>query len=79
MIANQNLQSCDGYQVELHIEAETNRPPIRLKRADKLLEVPPTPILETLGNKLVFFLEFFLSQGFSYTPLISENMECIPM
>jgi hypothetical protein len=75
MITNQNLRSCGEYQVELHNEAKTNIPPIRLQRADKLLEVPPTPILETLGNELLFFLEFFLSQGFSYTPLISENTE----
>jgi len=74
-IASQNLRSCGGYQLELHIEAEISIPPIRLQRADKLLEVPPTPILETLGNKLLFFLEFLLCQGFSYTPVISKNME----
>jgi hypothetical protein len=72
MIANQNLRSCGGFQLETDTEAETNTPPIRLQRTDKLLEVPPTPILETLGNKLLLFLELLLSQGFSYTSLVSE-------
>ena len=58
---------------------ETNIPPIRLQRADKLLEVSPTPILETSGNKLLLFLELLLSQGLGYIPLISENMERMPM
>jgi hypothetical protein len=57
------------------METETNIPPIRLQRADKLLEVSPTPILETFGNKLLFFLELLLSQGLSYIPQISKNME----
>jgi hypothetical protein len=54
---------------------ETNIPPIRLQRADKLLEVSPTPILETFGNKLLLFLELLLSQDLSCIPLISKNME----
>jgi len=57
------------------METETNIPPIRLQRADKLLEVSPTPILETFGNKLLLFLELLLGQGLSFTPLISENIE----
>lgn len=61
--------------MRLYMETETNIPPIRLQRADKLLEVSPTPILETFGNKLLFFLELLLSQGLSYIPQISKNME----
>lgn len=57
------------------METGTNIPPIRLQCADKLLKVSPTPILETFGNKLLLFLELPLSQGLSYIPLISDNIE----
>jgi hypothetical protein len=57
------------------METEINIPPISLQGADKLLEVSPTPILETFGNKLLLFLELLLSQGLSYIPQISEDMK----
>jgi len=66
MPTNQSLRSCGGYQLKPHVQVEVSIPPIRLQRANKLLEISPTPILEALGNKLLLFLELVLTQGFGY-------------
>jgi hypothetical protein len=73
MPTNQSLRSCGGYQLQLHVQEEVSIPPIRLQRANKLLEISPTPILKALGNKLLLFLELVLTQGFSYRSQVSEN------
>jgi len=78
MLVAQSLRSCGGYQLKTDIETETNTPPIRLQRSDKLLEVPPAPILKTFCNELLFFLELLLRQSFSYMSLVSENIARIP-
>jgi hypothetical protein len=75
MPADQSHRSCDGSQLKARIQTEVSIPPIRFQRTDKLLEISPTPILETLGNKLLFFLELLLSQGFSCGSQVSGNME----
>jgi hypothetical protein len=73
MPTNQSLRSCGGYQLQLHVQEEVSIPPIRLQRANKLLEISPTPILKALGNKLLLFLELVLTQGFGYRSQVSEN------